>query len=101
MRQEHLEGTKDGYLLRILYDPDKELEENYEERKGSGKGFVPGHKGFGGNLRKVASIPFDEITRLGTEGNRDALDALNFNDQAALRRLIRSHPEWRTSEGAV
>jgi hypothetical protein len=96
-----LKETKNGTELTVAYDTDPALKEIYEEKKESGKGFTKGHLGFGGNMRKVASIPFEEITRLGLEGDQDALDALNFNDQSALRRLIRKHPEWRTSEGMV
>ena len=82
------------YSLRTLYDTDPILRKNMEARK-EGRGFSSD-----GNARRVASIPLEDMMRLITEKNQDALAAMRGDDKA-LRRLIRAHPEWRTSEGGI
>lgn len=51
-------------------------------------------------LRRAASIPVEDLRRLVLVGDLDATAAL-AGDDGALRRLIRAHPEWRTSEGRL
>jgi hypothetical protein len=95
---------KEGIKIRHTYDTTQYEIDNARERAVAGKGFSKGSLGFGGNLRRVASIPLMEMERLINEGNQDALVAMIGSGKeadAAMRRLIRLHPEWRNSEGAL
>jgi hypothetical protein len=103
MRKTYLWEDGDSIYVRHVYNADDIYAQNAIERQ-SNKGFTRGHKGFGGNLRKVASIPMDDLERLAREGNQDAVCAIAGSGEdatQALRRLIRQHPEWRSSEGAI
>lgn len=94
---------KEGIKVRHTYDTTEDEIENAREKVLAGKGFTKGHLGFGGNMRRVASIPLVELERLVNEGNQDALVAMIGSGKeadTAMRRLIRKHPEWRNSEGA-
>ncbi len=90
-----LTGNDNRYELRTVYDPTEHYVRNMRERNESGKGFLPGREG-----RKIASIPLEDLMRLVRLGNQDASAAM-AGDDAAMRRLIRAHPEWRTSEGGI
>lgn len=90
-----LNENKDRYELRTVYDPTAHYVRNMRERNESGKGFLPNREG-----RKIASIPVDDLMALIQSGNQDASAAMG-GDDAAMRRLIRAHPEWRTSEGGI
>ena len=90
-----LNENKDRYELNTVYDPTAHDIRNMRERNDSGKGFLPGREG-----RKIASIPVDDMMALIQNGNADAQAAM-AGDDAAMRRLIRAHPEWRTSEGGI
>ena len=90
-----LTGNDNRYELRTVYDPTEHYVRNMRERNESGKGFIPGREG-----RKIASIPLEDFMRLVRLGNQDASAAM-AGDDAAMRRLIRAHPEWRTSEGGI
>lgn len=89
-----LTENKDGYELRTVYDTDPILKINNEMRK-DGKGISSD-----GNSRRVASIPMEDMMRLISAKSPDALAAMAGDDKA-MRRLIRAHPEWRTSEGGI
>jgi len=90
-----LTGNDNRYELRTVYDPTEHYVRNMRERNESGKGFLPGREG-----RKIASIPLEDFMRLVQLGNQDAVAAM-AGDDTAMRRLIRAHPEWRTSEGGI
>ena len=90
-----LKESKDRYELNTVYDPTAHYIRNMRERNDSGKGFLPGKEG-----RKIASIPVDDMMALIQNGNADAQAAM-AGDDVAMRRLIRAHPEWRTSEGGI
>ena len=90
-----LTGNDNRYELRTVYDPTEHYVRNMRERNESGKGFLPGREG-----RKIASIPMEDFMMLVRSGNGDACAALG-GDDTAMRRLIRAHPEWRTSEGGI
>lgn len=90
-----LTGNDNRYELRTVYDPTEHYVRNMCERNESGKGFLPGREG-----RKIASIPLEDFMRLVQLGNQDAVAAM-AGDDTAMRRLIRAHPEWRTSEGGI
>jgi hypothetical protein len=82
------------YTYQRIYDTTASELANGRDRL-LGKGWTPGK-----TLRRVASIPVEDVIRLGKEGNLDAVMAMN-GDDGAMRRLIRAHPEWRCSEGRV
>jgi hypothetical protein len=69
-----------------------------EERKNAGKGFTAG-----GTFRKIANIPTDDFNALLALGDKNALDyaASDYKDNRAIRKLLRLHPEWRSSEGDI
>jgi hypothetical protein len=90
-----LTGNDNRYELRTVYDSTEHYVRNMRERNESGKGFLPGREG-----RKIASIPLEDFMRLVQLGNQDAVAAM-AGDDTAMRRLIRAHPEWRTSEGGI
>lgn len=96
---------EEGDLVKVrhIYNADDIYEENALARK-DGRGFTRGRHGFVGNMRRVASIPIDDLERLAANGDMDAVVAIaesGENAQKALRRLILKHPEWRCSEGAI
>lgn len=102
-KRQFLTEDKGKIILETHYNTDVYEEHNYQQKKG-GKGFTKKSNGSRGNLRLVASVPVEEIIRLELEGCRDAKMALfgsGPESDEALRRLIRKHPEWRSSEGAI
>lgn len=100
MRKTFVEEQGQKVKLLTAYDTTDIEVANKEKRKRQGRGFTKGRHGFGGNLRHVASIPLDDIVRLGTKGNMDAVMAM-AGDEKAMTRLLKQHPEWRTSEGGI
>ena len=57
-----------------------------QERQVSGKGFS-----LSKGLRKIGSIPIDVLIAKG----------IDIYDDDAIRKFLREHPEYRTSEGAI
>lgn len=62
------------------------LRANHEEKKLIGKGFSKGK-----TLRKIGSIPVDVLMKHG----------IDINDDNAIRKFLREHPEYRCSEGDI
>jgi hypothetical protein len=94
---------REGIKIRHTYDTTEDELENARNKAAVGNGLTKGKHGFGGNMRQIASIPMAEMERLINEGNQDARVAMIGSGpeaDAAMRRLIRQHPEWRNSEGA-
>jgi hypothetical protein len=92
------ETPKGDVELLVVSDTDDIDALTAEERKSAGKGFTAG-----GTLRKVANIPTDDFNALMALGDKNALDyaASDYRDGRALVKLLRLHPEWRSSEGDI
>ena len=73
-------------VIPIIWDIEPLLKANKRMRQESGKGFSKGK-----TMRRLASIPLIEFIRH---------PELVYDDKA-LKKFIKEHPEYRTSEGGV
>ena len=92
------ETPKGDVELIVASDTDDIDALTAEERKVAGKGITAG-----GMFRKLANIPTDDFNALLALGDKNALDyaASDYKDGRALRKLLKLHPEWRSSEGDI
>ena len=89
------EFEPDRYSLKTVIPSDQIGEAAMRKRREIGKGFTRER-----TMRHIAEIPLDELVALGHSGCDDAVAAA-MGDDAALKKLIKLHPEWRVSEGQI
>lgn len=88
----------DEYKLRNVFNTDDVERENWQ-RVQSGKGFIYENGKLVG--REIAQIPVEEAMMLENMKDIDYLSFSRNKDKAALKRLIKRYPHWRSSSGGI
>ena len=93
---QELKEHGDEYHLKNYFDTDEVERENWKSVQ-EGNGFIRENGKLVG--REIAQIPVEEAAMLEASYDLDYLAFSRNNDKAALRRLLKRFPHWRSSSG--
>ncbi len=96
----HQELSEDGDSLKLTnYINSDDVERENWQKVQDGKGYIYDNGQLVG--REIARIPVEEAAMLEAMCDIDYLSFSRNKDKAALRRLLKRYPYWRSSSGGV